>query len=325
MNTVNGVRQGRGLAILVSSTVALFGTTANAAPFDILWWDSTPEYGSQAADPLRKEMSDYLSAYDSGSTFNSTYVGSETQGTLSTHLGSNSYDVIVFDATSSTQKFNSADTLAVQNHYTTKSNLMLDGSLYIRNISFSADTDFPGPGGGMGGFLINQMYQLATRGGGIMVGTDHNCCQVDANQVVQAVLPNAQFSGITNPSTDGVFYGDDLLNSEVAIAANDVLTHWEAVPSQAIAPTGLFSDFLGTSIELFSQVDVADKPGGGEKFSYISTSWAPGSGTTDIDDDTRGGSSGGNGGSAQVPEPASVFLLGSGLLLLSFRRRRGGA
>lgn len=302
-----------GLAALALST------PVHAVPFNVLWWDSTPSYGAQSPDSYRQEMSDYLAAYDGGSAFNSTYQSSETAGTLSTHLSSNSYDVIVFDATSSQAKFNAADTLAIQDHYTTKSNLMFDGSLYIRNIDYAPETDFPGPGDSMGGLLINQIYQLASRGGGLMVGTDHNCCQNDANQVVQSILPDASFSGLTNPSTDGVFYGDDLLDSAVEIVANDVLTHWDTVPSQGIAPTGMFNDFMGNSVELFSQVDVADKPGGGPKYSYISTSWAPGEGTTDVDDETPGGS---NGGAVDVPEPGSLLLLGSGLLALFGRQRR---
>lgn len=306
---------------LLTALVMILAPSAHAVPFDVLWWDSTPSYGGQAADPLRQEMSDYLTAYDGGSYFNSSYVSSETAGTLSTHLATNHYDVIIFDATSAANKFNADDLSSVQNHYSTKSNLLFDGSLYIRNINFNAGTDFPGPGDAMGGLLINQVYQLANRGGGIMVGTDHNCCQTDANQIVDAVVPGAGFTGLTVPSTDGVFYGSDLLGGLVDIAANDVLTHWNSVPSQGIAPTGLFTDILGSSVELFSQVDVADVPGGGPKYSYISTSWEPGSGTTDVDDTTPGGT--GNGGSVQVPEPASLMMLFSGLLgLLVARRKR---
>lgn len=300
---------------LLISTLAI-ASNAISAPFSVLWWDSTPEYGGQAADGLRMEMSDYLTNYDGGSLFDSTYVSSEIAGTLATELGANNYDVIVFDATSSGQKFDAADLLAVQNHYAAKSNLLLDGSLYIRNIVFNATTDFPGPNAALGGLTINEINQLATRGGGIMIGTDHNCCQTDANQILNSLLPSASFSGFTVPSTDGLFFGEDLLNDEVAIAALDVFTHWDAVPSQAVAPTGDFVDFLGNDVSLFSQVDVADKPGGGTKFSYISTSWQPGDGETDIDDPNPGGDVN------EVPAPTSLLLIGFGVLALRLMSKK---
>ncbi|GAC16070.1 PEP-CTERM sorting domain-containing protein [Aliiglaciecola lipolytica] len=305
------------ITILLSALLTM--SAAWAAPYSVLWWDSTPTYGSQAADPLRQEMSDYLTNYNGGGVYNSTYVSSEVPGTLAVELNNNSYDVIVFDATSGSQKFDAADLAAVQNHYATKSNLLLDGSLYIRSINYNATTDFPGPNSALGGLTINEINQLAVRGGGIMIGTDHNCCQVDANQILGSVVPGAMFSGYTIPSTDGVFYGGDLLNDEVAIAAVDVFNHWDSVPSQAIAETGDFVDFFGNNITLYSQVDVADKPGGGPRFSYISSSWQPGDGETDIDDDTPGGDSNNPGA---IPEPSTTALLFAGLVLIGLRMRQ---
>jgi hypothetical protein len=60
------------------------------------------------------------------------------------------------------------------------------------------------------------------------------------------------------------------------VSASDIFAHWDTVPSEAIAPTGMFTDINGNPVELFSQVDVADEPGGGPQFSYISTTWEPG-------------------------------------------------
>jgi hypothetical protein len=80
------------------------------------------------------------------------------------------------------------------------------------------------------------------------------------------------------------------------------------VPTEAIAPTGVFADFLGNSITLYSQVDVADDPGGGPKFSYISTSFDVRGGDVDVDDPDPPSPN-------AVPEPATWALMISGFAL----------
>lgn len=314
-----GSRSSRRSLAFASALTLFFGASAGSQAASILWWDSTPEYGGQAPDSLRQAMSDFLNSYGGGGVFTSTYVSSETSGTLATHLASNSYDVIVFDATSSTAKFNAADLEAVQWHYAGNSNLMLDGTLYIRSINLNATSAFPGINNSTGLMTVNQVHALAAQGGGIMIGTDHQGFQVDANQVLQAIVPQASFSGITFPSTDGVFYGSVLLDGLVPVAAVDIFNHWDSIDTQAIAPTGQFTDFLGNTIDLFSLVDVADFIGG-PKFSYISASWNPGDDTTDVTDPNPG--TGGDNGSVGVPEPATLAMLGIGLLGLGASRRR---
>lgn len=254
-------------------------------------------------------MPTFLDAFDGGDVFNTTYISHKTDGGLSAHLASNSYDVVVLDSgytptEGASFPFNSADQDALKEHYTQNPNLMLDGSLLIRSFAYKPETDFPGPNNALGNFTANQVYALATRGGGILIGTDHYDFQRDANYMLDGLFPGqpAKFSGITNPSTDGVFYGADLLNSAVAVAPNDIFTHWSSAPSQGVAPTGDFIDFLGNPVTLYSQVDVADKPGGGQKYSYISTSWKPDECETNV-------TSTSSACHQKVPEPSALLAL----------------
>lgn len=309
----------RGGVAFVAITLLLFaGTIAEAAPFTVLWWDSTPEYGGQAPNALRQAMSDHLTSVPGG-VFSSTYVGSETLGTLATHLSSNAYDVIVFDATTAGSRFNAADIAAIQAHYAAgNKNILLDGNLYVRSINFNASSIFPGPNGATGKFTVNEVYQLATRGGGIMIGTDHNCCQTDANEALHAILAGASFSGNTEPSIDGVFFGTDLVVGLQPFIPNDLVGHWDSIPSQGIAPTGAFTDFLGDGVTLFSQVEVADFIGG-PRHTFISTSWAPGASTCSVDNPELCPEEPGTG----VPNPGTLLLLGTGLAgVAAIRRRR---
>jgi hypothetical protein len=310
--------------------LALSAFVADAAPIKVLWWDTTPEYGAQAPNVRREAMSTFLTNFGGGGVFTSTYRDAEFQpGTLAVEMASGNYDVVVFDSTPSgaQNSFNASDFGALRTAYDGgMNNLMLDGTLYIRNIDYNSETNFPGTNNALGGLLANQVMQLAMRGGGFMIGTDHNCCQFEANSLLQALLPSAAFSGITDPTNVGTFFGQDLLDGGAqAIAAVDVFNHWDAVPSQAIAPTGDYLDFNGSALTLFSQVDVADQGTfgltAGERYSYISTSWKPGDGETDIDDPNPGG--GGN--PSLVPIPATLWLTGLAFLALAWTRRQGSS
>lgn len=262
---------------IIPPLVLFFGLLVGTAQADIkvLWWDSTPTYGGQASDSLREEMCNYLSDFNGGGVFECSYVSNMTQGTFSTHMASNSYDVIVLDSTNSQSSFNSADLNALTNFYSTHPAVLLDGILYIRSINYNATTDFPGINESTGGLTVNEVFQLYTHGGGIMVGTDHTGYHVEANMLIGAMIPGASFSGCTYPSVDGQFNGDDLLNALAIVSPFDLFEHWDSVPTEGIAPTGNFTDIYGNAVTLYSQVDVADDPGGGPKFSYISTSWEP--------------------------------------------------
>ncbi|MDJ1173380.1 PEP-CTERM sorting domain-containing protein [Roseofilum capinflatum] len=279
---------------------------ANAAQFSVLWWDTTTH--PNAPSPLRQEMSDFLDAFtvDGEDLFDSTYVVDRTPGGLATHLDSHTYDVIVLDTDYFRRDmafpFGTADQEALKQHYKDKSNLMLDGSFLIRSLNFFPQVDFPGPNNAFGNFTANQVYTIANRGGGIVIGNDDFSHQLDANFMLGAILPGAEFSGASNPSTDGVFYGADLLNSAVAVSPNDIFTNWSSIPNQGVAPTGDFIDFLGNPVTLYSQVDVANKPGGGQKYSYISTSWKPDECTTAVTGTSPACHK-------KVPEPSALLAL----------------
>jgi hypothetical protein len=130
--------------------------------------------------------------------------------------------------------------------------------------------------------------------------------------------------------TPGVFFGSDLVNGLQPFAPINVFQHWDEVPSQAIAPIGNFTDFEGNSVTLFNQVEAADDPGGGPRFPYISTSWAPGASQCDInnpdlcpdtDDGETDGTTDGD-GSTGVPYPGTLILIGTALVALGVARRR---
>ncbi len=305
-------------ALLPVMAGSLLAAASPLAAASVLWFDSTPEYGGQADNSLRKEMSDYLSAFKGGSVFTSTYIGSETPGSLAAALASGTYDVIVFDATSSGTKFNADDLLAVQNFYASgKNNLLLDGNLYVRSINFNVTSDFPGINGSTGALTANEVWSLASRGGGIMVGTDHNCCQTDANQIVGSILPGASFMGNVNPSIDGQFNGTELLSIQAPVAPADLLAHYSSIDSQGIAPTGVFLDFLGNGVTLYSQLDIAAFVGG-PRNAFISTSFEPGGGIVDIIDPNPPPPQG------AIPEPSTwaMLLMGFGLIGSTLRRGR---
>lgn len=243
-----------------------------------------PNYPPQMNARHREEMANYVNQFGGGQTFTVQYRASERGGTLAQELAGAPYDILILDITTSRARLNDADTGALQQFYSSgKTGLMLDGSFWIRNTQISPRTAFPGENGGTAGLLINQLTVLAEAGGGILIGTDHNQWQADANKVLRALVPGASFRGTTNPSTDGAFIGNALLAKKVPVTARDILRHWEAVPNQGEAPVGQFVDFLGRPVTLYSLVETSDKPGGKRKRPYISSTVFPGEGQTAID------------------------------------------
>ncbi len=302
----------RSLLLALAGSVLGSGL-AQAAPFNVLWFDATPEYGGQAPNAYREEMANSLTATP-GNVFTATYVDGLAAGSLAVALSANSYDVVIIDATGAS--VNSADVDALRAFYESgKKNLLLDGSLYIRNIEFNAETDYPGPASAMDNFTRNEVHNIASRGGGIFFGTDHDCCQGGINQLLAGILPDAQFSGVASPNVNGTVYGTQLLNSIDPVAPLGLLNHWSSEGTQGIPPSGTFTDFLGASRTLYTQVDFP-LPGTSQRFPFVTTSWQPGEGQiiiTDPDppDDPD-----------DVPAPAALVLMAVGMAAMARRRAR---
>lgn len=264
--------------------VFVVSTGAHAQTTRVLWWNGSEHQPPVFTSEHRKAMADYLDAYQGGGVFNVTYQYSMRGGDLAAHLGANRYDIVILDFANLRQRLNAGDLGAVQQFYAAGSSaLIFDGSFSIRNMRHSPETQFPGVNGSSAGLLINQVTALAEAGGGMLIGTDHDQWQANANAITGALLPGARFSGITNPSTDGDFIGETLLSKSVSVVARDLLKHWEAVPNQGEAPVGQFTDFMGRPVTLYSLVETADKPGGGRKRPYVSASLYPGDRKTAID------------------------------------------
>ena len=285
MSILRLVRAFSAMCILCVSGIAATAQHSSPDRFSrILWYNAMPDYGSEVTTRHRQQMAEYLDQYDGGQQYDVTYTRNLRGGSLAEALGGAQYDILILDMANRRQRMNAEDVQALQQFYQSgHQSLMLDGSFAIRNINHNPTTRFPGRNGSSAGILVNQISALAQRGGGILIGTDHNIWQVNANAALSAILPGAKFRGTTNPSTDGDFIGVTLIGGRESVKAVDLLRHWESVPNQGEAPVGDFQDFLGQSVVLYSLVETADKPGGGRKRPYISASYFPGDNRIPID------------------------------------------
>ena len=59
-NEPRSARRSRVAALAIGLGILLAGFPAAAQSFAVLWWDATPEFGAQAPNALRQEMSDFL-------------------------------------------------------------------------------------------------------------------------------------------------------------------------------------------------------------------------------------------------------------------------
>ncbi|MEM6566573.1 MAG: hypothetical protein AAF665_19135 [Pseudomonadota bacterium] len=258
----------------------------HAEPMRVLWWDvSLRETRNNPQN--RETMANFLTGYKNGSRYSVEYKFEPQRGAFAQHLSvSPAYQIIIVSAANNNRVFNAEDQEAFRSYYANGSKvLMLDGTLGVRNSDVKQLTKWPGVNNSSANMLVNQMEALRDEGGGLLLGTDHGRFQASANIALRAILPEAQFSRITNPSRDGEFFGELLLATEEPVKPLDILRHWEAIPNQGQAPVGTFTDFLGAPVTLYTLVEASDKPGGGARRPYISATLPPGDKRFDIADD----------------------------------------
>jgi len=272
------------IALFAAALLLSFLTTGFEAQAQtrVLWWDVSANEPRNRPDN-RRRMAQYIDQFGGGGRYSVDYVYGPRGGGLSRHMSANSgYSVIVITATNTSRVFNRADQDALRAFYASgRKALMLDGTLGIRNSDARERTQWPGVNNSSANMLANQIEALRRAGGGILIGTDHGRFQAAANTALRAILPQAGFSRVTDPSRDGEFFGDLLLGNR-PVRPLDILKHWESIPNQGQAPVGQFRDFQGGGVRLYTLVEASDKPGGGQRRPYISASINPGNARYDI-------------------------------------------
>ena len=270
-------------ATALAAGIAASVLRAQSRPIDVLWWDGMVEQvGVTSLD--RRNIAQYLRGYGGGTLFNVDYQYKSRGGALAQYLSGRSYDILILDVAHRRVLLNAADRQAIGQFYANgRRTLMLDGSFLIRSAPYARLTAFPGPDDSSGKLVVNQVLAVAQAGGGVIISADHGVWASNPNYALQSILPDASFTGTTNPSTDGEFIGRTLLGHRERIKALDILRHWESVPNQGEAPIGTFTDITGAAVTLYSLVEAADKPGGGRKRPYVSSTIDPGSARTAID------------------------------------------
>lgn len=268
---------------ILSMCMFFLVSAAAAQPMKVLWWDVSLNESRNKPDN-RQRMARYLDQYRGGARFDVDYVFGPRRGAFARHMAANpGYRIVVVTAANDNRVFNRADQDAFRTFYASgRKTLMLDGTLGIRNSDVRQRTKWPGANNSSANMLVNQMEALRRAGGGLLIGTDHGRFQASANLALQAILPRARFSRVTNPSRDGQFFGEVLLAEARPVRPFDMLRHWEAIPNQGQAPVGSFTDFQGRAVRLYALVEASDKPGGGPRRPYISSSVNPGKARFDI-------------------------------------------
>ena len=275
----------------------------------ILYLNSTRGHASNYGS-FREPIADTLDDYKRNTVFDVDFIQTHIPGNLADWLNSKPlgyYDQIWFDTTVlSSPLLDSNDLLALNTWAENKQpEFILDSSFFARNRAryiHGKPVDYLTASSASA--TINQALALQEAGGGIFIGTDHNCCTNTANQILGNFGFDGFFTGSYNITSNASFVGDLFFDPEPV--GSDFFTNHLAGLSTSSVPVGthvLNENGGNRTIEIYEQL-YSYSPG---KVVHVGASFR-----TDLE---------------SVPEPGAVgglALLGAiGLGKLVTRKRKG--
>lgn len=224
-------------------------------------------------------------------------INMSTSGTLASTLSGSTYDQVFLWDVTSTAYLNGDDVAALAGFFTTHNSLVVDTRSY--------GYYFQGNNASEVALLQNISNEFANRGGGVWVGTDH------APDWTRNGNPFLSAIGV-DPITG--IYSDPVNNYDpdsVLLAGVTTTDLWAGGASVGRAPLGL----MDNGIDMRFHFGHSSPQSGA--IAYITASF----GDYIAPDEDEGDHGGGDDPTA-VPEPATMMLLGSGLLVGALRKRK---
>ncbi|WP_017716404.1 hypothetical protein [Kamptonema formosum] len=287
------------LKLLFTGTLAIVMANPATAADNILYLNSTRGLGTANYGNYRSVIANTLDNYQGGSLFDVDFIQTQVAGDLAFWLNSKPvgyYNQIWFDTTIyKTSVLNATDLAALNTWAANKQpEFILDSSFFFRNklnnsltLSATAAT-------------IAEALALKDKGGGILIGTDHNDFAYTANQILTNFGFDGLFTGAYNITSNGSFVGDLLLSSG-SVGSAFFANNLQGLSTSRV-PVGkhtLNENGGNRTIEIFENL-YSYSP---DKITHIGASFTTGSYTTDINNPKQ----------QSVPEPSPVLgILGFG-------------